>query len=86
MTGDGVYLVIRQIGEKAGVHVRPHGLRHSGITAGLDATNGNVRAGQKFSRHKDVKTVMRYDDNREDLGGSVARAVASRLSGESEEP
>jgi integrase/recombinase XerC len=42
----------------------PHRIRHSAITAALDATDGNVRKVQKLSRHKKLDTLMIYDDNR----------------------
>ena len=35
--------------------------------------------GRTFSRHADLSTVLRYDDNRTDLGGKVALAVAAGL-------
>jgi integrase/recombinase XerC len=31
---------------------------------------------QRFSRHRDVRVLERYDDNRKDLAGDVARLVA----------
>ena len=43
----------------------PHRVRHSSITAALDATDGNIRKVQKLSRHSDPKTLMIYDDNRQ---------------------
>ena len=72
------------IGRKSAVHcspavglkVRPHGLRHAAITSALDATGGDVRRVSRFSRHRDIKTVMVYDDARADLGGEVAALVA----------
>jgi len=42
----------------------PHRIRHSAITAALDATDGNVRKVQKLSRHKNLNTLMIYDHNR----------------------
>jgi integrase/recombinase XerC len=42
----------------------PHRIRHSSITVALDATNGDVRRVRKLSRHKKVKTVIIYDENR----------------------
>lgn len=77
LTGTGLYLIVRTLGKKAGLTVRPHGLRHSGITEALDLTSGNVRAVQKFSRHRDLRILTVYDDNRLDLAGDVARLVAS---------
>ena len=76
LTGMGLYLVVRQLGERAGLRVRPHGLRHVAITRALDLTGGDIRSVQKFSRHKDVRLLQRYDDNRQDLGGAVARRLA----------
>jgi integrase/recombinase XerC len=42
----------------------PYRIRHSAITAGLDATAGDVRKVQKLSRHRNLNTLMIYDDNR----------------------
>ena len=76
LSGTGLYLMIRQLGEGAGLRARPHGLRHAAITAALDLTGGDVRKVQRFSRHKNLQTVLRYDDNRQDLGGDVAKRLA----------
>jgi integrase/recombinase XerC len=65
------------LGTKAGLTVRPHGLRHLAITSALDLTKGDVRAVQKFSRHRDMRVLNTYDDNRRDLAGDVARLVAA---------
>jgi len=77
LTGDGLYKIIRGLGNKAGIKARPHGLRHSAITEALDLTNGNIRAVAKFSRHKNIQVLTAYDDNRSDLGGEVAQMVAA---------
>lgn len=58
-----------------------HGLRHSAITEALEQHNGDVRKVAKFSRHKNVQTLLRYDDNRRDLGGEVAGGLAEGLVG-----
>ena len=77
LTGSGVHALVRACGAAAGLTVRPHGLRHAGITAALDATNGNLRKVQRFSRHKDMRTLEVYDDARRDFGGEVAELVAA---------
>lgn len=77
LTGTGLYLVVRDLGRKIGLTIRPHGLRHAGITEALDLTNGNLRAVQRYSRHRDLRILNIYDDNRTDLGGDVARLVAA---------
>jgi integrase/recombinase XerC len=76
LTGAGVYAIVSKLGHRVGVKTRPHGLRHLAITEGLDRTQGDIRAVQRFSRHKDVRVLSAYDDNREDLGGRVASLVA----------
>jgi integrase/recombinase XerC len=38
---------------------------------------------QRFSRHRDVRVLERYDDNRRDLGGEVAKQVAASVPGNS---
>jgi integrase len=65
------------LGAKAGLTVRPHGLRHLAITTALDRSNGDVRAVAKFSRHKDLRALSRYRDNRPDPAGKVAALVAA---------
>jgi integrase/recombinase XerC len=74
--------MIRGLGADLGIKVWPHGLRHAAITEALDLTGGDVRKVKRFSRHRDLQTLVVYDDNRVDLGGEVARKVASNgLSG-----
>ena len=77
ISGEGLWWIISDIGERSGLTTWCHALRHSGITEALDRTGGDVRAVQRFSGHKDVRTLMRYDDNRTDLGGEVARKVGA---------
>jgi len=79
LTGAAVYSIVRALGRKAGLTTRPHGLRHAAITEALDLTGGDVRAVQKFSRHRDVRVLERYDDSRQDLAGEVARKVADGI-------
>ena len=76
LTGRSVHRFVKSLGDVVGLRARPHGLRHSGITAALDLTNGDILAAQRFARHVDPRTTLRYDDNREDIAGQVARLVA----------
>jgi integrase/recombinase XerC len=70
--------IVRELGTRAGLSkpVRPHGLRHQAVTRALDLTGGDVRAVAKFSRHRNLQTLVRYDDARRDTGGEVAAIVA----------
>lgn len=77
LSRQGLNWIVGTIGKRAGVKAWPHGLRHAGITLGLDSHD--IRHVRKFSRHANVQTVMIYDDNREDLGAMVADTVARKL-------
>jgi integrase/recombinase XerC len=79
LSGPGLWSIVRTLGRRAGLVAWPHGLRHTAITRALEATNGDLRKVQRFSRHRDVRAVMHYDDNRTDLGGTIAAIVAPPL-------
>jgi integrase/recombinase XerC len=74
LSGTAIYKIVETIAKEAGVSKKmsPHRVRHSGITAALDATNGDVRRVQKLSRHADLNTLMIYDDNRRDVQGELS--------------
>jgi integrase/recombinase XerC len=82
LAGQGLWTVVKALGRSAGIEVCPHGLRHAGITRSLDLTLGDLRAVQRFSRHTDLRTLTRYDDNRSDMAGAVAALVAGSLNGD----
>jgi integrase/recombinase XerC len=67
ITGDSIYRIVQGYAEAAGIdrRVSPHRLRHSSITAFLDASGGNLRAAQALSRHSNQNTLTLYDDNRQ---------------------
>jgi integrase/recombinase XerC len=78
LSGNALYNLVKEIGDRAGVYkiMSPHRVRHSAITAALDATNGDTRRVQKLSRHADLNTLTRYDDNRRHHQGEVTRILA----------
>jgi integrase/recombinase XerC len=75
LSGTAVYDLVRELGDVVGIRARPHGLRHAAITEALDRGT-DVRAVQRFSRHRDLRVLLVYDDNRDDLGGRVTYALA----------
>lgn len=77
LTGSAIYAIVRQAGEAVGAKARPHSLRHTGITTALERTNGDVRKVQRFSRHRDVRTLLLYDDARTDDAKAIAELVSS---------
>jgi integrase/recombinase XerC len=76
LTGAAVYQLVSGLGGYVGATVRPHGLRHLAITHALDVFKGDVRKVAQFSRHRDIRVLTAYDDNRVDTAGEVAAAVA----------
>ena len=50
-------------------------MRHQAISRVLDLTNGNVRAAQRYARHSKPETTLRYDDDRTDLAGDMAKLI-----------
>lgn len=80
ITGQGIYDLVAGYGRLAGVeHLTPHKLRHSAITAALDAFDGNVRLVRQLSRHAQIETLMRYDDARRDGQGQVTKRLSGLL-------
>jgi len=79
LTGTAIYRLVRELGHKSGITARPHGLRHAAITEALDLTRGDVRSVQRYSRHRNLQTLLVYDDNRQDLAGEVAKSVSARV-------
>lgn len=69
--------IVDALGQKAGIKVTPHKLRHAAGTTALEA-GMDVRSVQKFMGHSNINTTMIYDDRRKDMAGEVA-SVLSRL-------
>jgi integrase/recombinase XerC len=86
LSPEAVSAIIGRYSRKIGARFTPHGLRHTAITAALDLTGGNIRSAARFSRHAQVNTLQRYDDNRQDIAGDVARMVAEAAETQGESP
>jgi integrase/recombinase XerC len=78
LSGRSVARVVDWTSTDAGVekHMSPHRVRHSAITAALDATNGDVRTVQQLSGHADLNVIRRYDDNRKGLQKKVSNLLS----------
>ena len=79
LLADGVHSTVEAYGKVLGIALTPHKLRHSAITAALDATGGDVRKVQRLSRHSDLRTLQIYDDNRSDFQGEVTGLLSGLL-------
>jgi integrase/recombinase XerC len=82
LSGVSANRMIRRLSRLAGLsrECRFHGLRHEGITTALDASDGDIRGCQALSGHAKTETLLRYDDQRRDRAGSLAKLVGSRNS------
>jgi integrase/recombinase XerC len=78
LEANGIYWVVRSLADKAEIRARPHGMRHTSITAGLDRTR-DPRKVRQHARHASMDTTMLYDDARADFAGEVARIVSETL-------
>jgi integrase/recombinase XerC len=84
LDGSSVYRLVRKFSEAAGIEkvVSPHRIRHSAITAYLDASDGNIRAAQALSRHSNLNTLTRYDDNRQRQQQKASDLLGDLIDGE----
>jgi integrase/recombinase XerC len=78
LSGEAIRLLVSLLCKEVGItkQMSPHRIRHSSITTVLDKNNGNYRATQRFSRHAQPDTVMKYDDNRQKLQKAMTDILA----------
>jgi len=81
LTTKSIYRITKKYSAEVplGKVLSPHQVRHSAITAVLDASNGNVRLAQKFSRHKNLDVLTKYDDNRVQLQKEAVNLLADMV-------
>ena len=79
LSGTDIFRILQGYADAAGVKISPHRVRHSAITAFLDVSEGDMRSAQSLSRHKDPRTLMIYDDNRQGLQGKATKALGTLL-------
>ncbi len=77
-----VFRHLRSLARKAGLEnaerISPHSLRHTSITAGLDA-DISLRDMQDFAGHADPRTTRRYDRGRNNLDRNPTYAITTYL-------
>ncbi len=76
--------IVRRLAKRAGIekNISPHSLRHSFITAALDA-GVPLRDVQEAASHADPRTTMRYDRARRSLDRHATYIVATFVAGAS---
>jgi integrase len=84
MNRHGATRIVRRLAKRAGItkHISPHSLRHSFITAALDA-GVPLRDVQNAARHSDPRTTTRYDRARNNLDRHAAYVVTAFVAGAS---
>jgi integrase/recombinase XerD len=82
LTEPSAWRLVRRLARRAALpaadRLSPHSLRHSAITAALNA-GVPFRDVQDFAGHADPRTTRRYDRSRNSLDRHVTYALASRL-------
>jgi integrase/recombinase XerD len=82
MIEPSAWRLVRRLARRAGLpaadRISPHSLRHSAITAALNA-GVPFRDVQDFAGHADPRTTRRYDRSRNSLDRHATYALASRL-------
>jgi integrase/recombinase XerC len=79
LTRNGLYELVRRLGERVGVKTRPHGIRHTAITQAIKAAQLNgitLPEVRQFSRHASLQTLQIYADKERDLAGRIATLVS----------
>jgi site-specific recombinase XerD len=82
MNRHGATRIVRRLAKRAGItkHISPHSLRHSFITAALDA-GVPLRDVQIAARHADPRTATRYDRARDNLDRHASYIVTAFIAG-----
>ncbi len=80
----GATRIVRRLARRAGIvkRISPHSLRHSFITAALDA-GVPLRDVQIAARHADPRTTTRYDRARNNLDRHASYVVTAFVAGAS---
>lgn len=78
MTRPNAAVLVARLARKAkiGKNVTPHSIRHSAITALLEAGQ-DISAAADFARHLDTKTTQRYDRRRRKLDQSGSYLISN---------
>jgi integrase/recombinase XerC len=81
LDGSSIYRLVRKFSESAGIDtvVSPHQVRHSAITAYLDASEGNIRGAQGLSRLTNLSILSRYEDNRQQYQEQASNILADLI-------
>lgn len=78
LTANWVYETIRELGERAGIRVTPHGLRHTAITEACKAAQAagiGLEEVLQFSRHRDLNVLLIYRDQDRNVQGQLAALI-----------
>lgn len=84
LCGDGIYRIVVELGKqiKAPRKIRPHGIRHTAISAATRAARAahlGLEAVMAFSDHQNVQTLKFYLDEEDGMQRQVAQMVAAQL-------
>lgn len=79
LSADGWHKIVSELGNRVGIKVHPHAIRHASITAAAVATGGNMVEVQEHSGHANITTARRYVAAAQDAAGRVAALISGSL-------
>lgn len=77
ITRTAYWRLIADLGDRAGVKLWPHGIRHTSITAVVKKRG--LPAGVAHARHVNPATTMRYVDNKAETAAEAAAEISKML-------
>jgi len=82
LTGDGLYNLITTLSAKTGNKKSVHSIRHTSITTAIEIAareRKGLQEVQKFSGHKSLGMVLRYNDAVNDYQGQLSELVSKEI-------
>lgn len=76
LTGKAVFALVRAAGQRVGLNLHPHSIRHTTVTDVIK--HEGLLAAQTFARHERAETTQRYFDEKEQVGNQATAALARR--------
>lgn len=84
LSGNGLYHLVKTLGQEVGITTRVHGIRHTAITQAVRAASAaslDLSKVMQFSRHSSLNVLEIYLDNERNYQGQISSLVAAGMEG-----